>query len=244
MPCLRQRGRSARTRLPRQALTRSACAFSRTRRLPTLKLSTQHGYKNVLRKHVLPYWDDWRLRDVGRADIQQWVAGKFRQGQGWQTVRNSWTLRSAILETATEYGYLSMNPARGVKFPPKGLKDAPSVIAGADFIMLLAHLREPYRTMLSLIAATGLRIGELLALRWRALDLERGTLAVRETVFEGKFGPPKTQKARRTIPLGPRAITAFQTHRQRSVRTGPDDLVFANRKGNPMTARCTRRQTV
>ena len=34
--------------------------------LPTLKLSTQHGYKNVHRKHVLPYWRDWRLRDLGR----------------------------------------------------------------------------------------------------------------------------------------------------------------------------------
>ena len=53
--------------------------------LPTLKLSTQHGYKNVLRKHLLPYWREWRVRDIGRLDIQQWVAGKFRQGQGWQT---------------------------------------------------------------------------------------------------------------------------------------------------------------
>jgi integrase len=52
--------------------------------------------------------------------------------------------------------------------------------------------------MLSLIAATGLRIGELLALRWRPLNLEHGTLAVRESVFEGKFQPPKTLKARRT----------------------------------------------
>ena len=42
--------------------------------LPTLKLSTQHGYKNMLRNHVLPYWRHWRLRDIGRADAQQWVA--------------------------------------------------------------------------------------------------------------------------------------------------------------------------
>lgn len=85
--------------------------------LPTLKLSTQHGYRNVLRKHVLPYWRDWRLRDIGRQDVQQWVGEKFRQRQGWQTVRNSWVLLSGILETAVEYGYLSVNPARGVKFP-------------------------------------------------------------------------------------------------------------------------------
>jgi integrase len=202
--------------------------------LPTLKLSTQHGYRTVLRKHVLPYWHEWRLRDIGRLDVQQWVAEKFRQRQGWQTVRNSWVLLSGILETAVEYGYLSMNPARGVKFPPKELKDAPAIIAGADFAKLLAHLGEPYRTMLSLIAATGLRIGELLALRWRVLDLEHGTLAVRESLFEGTFQPPKTRKAKRTIPLGPNAIAALHAHRQRMTKTAPADLVFANRKGNPM----------
>lgn len=202
--------------------------------LPTLKLSTQHGYRNVLRKHVHPYWRDWRLRDIGRQDVQQWVAEKFRQRQGWQTVRNSWVLLSGILETAVEYGYLSVNPARGVKFPQKELKDAPAIIAGADFTKLLAHVEEPYRTMLSLIAATGLRIGELLALRWRALNLQHGTLAVRESVFEGKFQLPKTLKAKRTIPLGPNAVAALQAHQQRVMRTAPEDLVFGNRKGTPM----------
>jgi integrase len=97
-------------------------------------------------------------------------------------------------------GYLQVNPARGVKFPQKGLVEKPAIIAGEDLARLLKHLEEPYRTMVSLIAATGLRIGELLALRWSALDLEGGALAVRESVFEGKFQPPKTVKAVRTIP--------------------------------------------
>jgi integrase len=68
------------------------------------------------------------------------------------------------------------------------------------------------------LAATGLRIGELLGLRWRALDLQLGTLAVRESVFEAKFQAPKTQKAVRTIPLGPRAIAALTAHRERVSR--------------------------
>jgi integrase len=202
--------------------------------LPTLKLSTQHGYKTVLAKHLLPYWREWRLRDIGKLDIQQWVADKFNQQLGWQTVRNSWTLLSGILETAVEYDYLSANPARGVKFPQKDLKEAPALIAGDDFMKLLKHVDEPYRTMVSIIAATGLRIGELLAVRWRALDLDIGTLSVRETVFEGQFQRPKTQKSRRTIPLGPHAIAWLRAHRVRGTRIGPDDLVFSNRMGEPM----------
>src|SRR6185295_5915586 len=72
-------------------------------------------------------------------------------------VRNAWTLLSGILETAVEYGYLTMNPARGVKFPPQEARQAPAIIAGDDFARLLNELAEPYRTMVELIAATGLR---------------------------------------------------------------------------------------
>jgi integrase len=202
--------------------------------LPTLKLSTQHGYKTVLAKHVLPYWRDWRLRDLSKQDVQQWVTDRFKRQLGWQTVRNAWTLLSGILETAVEYGSLSMNPARGVKFPPKDLKEAPTLIAGEDFMKLLKHLDEPYRTMVCLIAVTGLRIGEMFALRWRSLDLEIGTLSVRESVFEGKFQHPKTQKSRRTIPLGPHAVSWLRAHRLRARRTADEDLVFGNRKGQPL----------
>ena len=138
---------------------------------------------------------------------------------GWQTVRNAWVLLSGILETAVEYGYLQTNPARGVKFPQKALKEKPAMIAG-DEPREAARRSSTNRIgrWCSLIAATGLRIGELLALRWSALDLEVGTLAVRESVFEGKFQPPKTQKALRTIPLGPHAVAALTAHRARVSR--------------------------
>ena len=88
--------------------------------------------------------------------------------------------------------------------------------------------------MVQLIAATGLRIGELLALRWSALDLDNGTLAVRESVFEGTFQAPKTAKAVRTIPLGSHAVAALTRHRERAKRKEPGDLVFGNAKGLPM----------
>lgn len=202
--------------------------------LPTFKRSTQHGYRNVLNTHVLPRWRDWRLRDIERLAIQQWVAEKFRQQCGWQTVRNAWVLLSSILETAVEYGFLSMNPARGVKFPQKGLKKKPAMIAGDSLARLLQQLEEPHRTMVCLIAATGLRIGELLAVKWHALDLDIGTLAVRESVFEGHFQPPKTQRALRTIPLGPQTTAVLTAHRERVSRRVGDDLVFGNRNGDPL----------
>lgn len=201
--------------------------------LPNFKASTQHGYKTVLRVHVLPAWRNWRLRDIERLAIQGWVSDKFRRGVGWQVVRNAWTLLSSVLESAVEYGYLQANPARGVKFPQKPIKPRPALIAGDEFVRLLRHLGEPHRTMVTLIAATGLRIGELLALRWGALDLDAGTLTVRESVYEGTFQQPKTQRARRTIPLGSKAVRVLKAHRDAANRREPDDLVFGNAKGQP-----------
>ena len=70
----------------------------------TPRHSSSEDISNVLNKHVLPYWREWRLRDIGKLDVQQFVADKFRQQAGWQTVRNAWTLLSGILETAVESG--------------------------------------------------------------------------------------------------------------------------------------------
>jgi integrase len=121
-----------------------------------------------------------------------------------------------------------------MKFPQQAERQAPAIIAGDDFSKLLSEVDEPYKTMVELIAATGLRIGELLAVRWRALDLEVGTLAVRESVYEGKVQRPKTQKSKRTIPLGPHAIASLKAHRDRATRKSGDDLVFPNKSGEPL----------
>jgi integrase len=202
--------------------------------LPTLKLSTQHGYRMMLHKHLAPYWGGWRLCDIKKLDVQQFVLRKFDQQLAWQTVRNTWIVLSSILDAAMEYGAIAVNPARGVKFPLQPPRTAPRILGREDVGALLRQVDEPHRTMIGLVALTGLRIGEMLGLRWRSLDLAIGTLTVRESVYEGKFQRPKTQRALRTIPLGPHAVQVLTDHRARSARTALDDLVFPNQKGAPL----------
>jgi integrase len=71
--------------------------------------------------------------------------------------------------------------------------------------VLLVRLPEPSRTLVFLLALTGLRISELLALRWRNVDLVTSLLRVEETVYEGHFDEPKSRHSVRLIPLGPLA---------------------------------------
>jgi integrase len=201
--------------------------------LPTMKLSTQRGYRVVLRCHVNPYWGEWRLCDISKVDVQQFVAEKFRQGLAWQTVRNCWIILSSILDSAVEYGYLAVNPARGVKFPPQAPQKEPRILTAEDFALLLDCLQEPFRTMAAFTVLTGFRAGELLALRWRAVDLAVGTVRVSESVFDGQFQRPKSERSVRTVPIGPVARRLLKTHLQQSVRRNPEDLVFPDRHGGP-----------
>ena len=201
--------------------------------LPTFKLSTQRGYRMILRKHLVPYFGDWRLCDISKLAIQQFVSEKFDLDLAWQTVRNCWIVLSTILDSATEFGYLTNNPARGVKFPPQPPREEPQILGAGAFLRLLAQLPEPFKTMVVLAVLTGLRIGELLALRWRAVDLGAGILNIVESVFEGQFQKPKRETSVRRIPIGPLAQSLLQQHRQRSVRLRPEDLVFPNSRGGP-----------
>jgi len=81
---------------------------------------------------------------------------------------------------------------------------------------------------------TGLRIGELLALRWKHVDFVHDAIQVRETVYEGRFGSPKTKSSRRDVPMSQPVREAFLA--QRNVVTGTDreTLVFACRNGRPL----------
>ncbi len=198
--------------------------------LPTFKLSTQRGYRMVLGRHLLPCFGDQRLCDIAKLGIQQFVAEKFRQGLAWQTVRNAWIVLSSILDSAVEYGYLAVNPARGVKFPSQPPRQDPEIFTAEALARLLVHLQEPFKTMVTLAALTGLRIGEILALRWRAIDVISGTVRVSESVFQGHFQKPKSEKSIRTIPIGPALRGLLENHRQRSVHSRPDDLVFPSRR--------------
>ncbi len=82
-----------------------------------------------------------------------------------------------------------------------------------------------------LLALTGLRIGELLALRRRNVDLLVGVIRVRETVYEGSFSTPKTRSSRRDIPMSRRV---HQLLYALCGGAGPDDLLFRSRTGTPV----------
>jgi integrase len=210
--------------------------------LPTLKPATQEVYSYLLQKHLLPRFRDCRLCDITRADVQQFLVGKLKDGYAWETTHHLRSLMSKIVGTAVDWNYLSANAVRGAKMPERSLKRPHRFLSLEDVRRLLKASDEPVRTIVLLAVMTGLRIGEILALRWGRINLAVGTLRVEETCYKGTFGTPKTRASRRELPLAPTVVQALQAYRI-SCRNGADGaLVFATRKGTPLDAKNLRRR--
>ena len=124
------------------------------------------------------------------------------------------------------------NPVRKTRFPRRGPTKQRAEIAPDKIQELLEALPEPSRSLAWLLVLTGLRIGELLALRWRNLDLEKGVLKVTQSVYDGHFDTPKTPRSQRSVPLGPKALEIL-TARKPAV-SNPEALVFPNREGGAL----------
>ena len=118
-----------------------------------------------------------------------------------------------------------------------------TVLSPEQLRTLLEALPEPSKALVWLLALTGLRIGELLALRWRDVDLAAGCFRVSRTLYEGRFDEPKTRSSNRTVPLSAKAVEIFSTARPSAPDL--DALVFCTRKATPLSRRnLTNRQLV
>ena len=93
-------------------------------------------------------------------------------------------------------------------------------------------MKEPARSIAMLLVLTGLRISEILALRWKCVDLAGSALQVAETVYDGHFDTPKSQKSARLIPLA--AVARAVLARLWPRRGQPNDLVFRTEAGRPL----------
>lgn len=165
------------------------------------------------------------------------------------TVRQVYTVLRSGLDGACRDGLLAKNPAALVKRPRLERTEAKHLDAEAVTAILRAAESSRYYPALLLVASTGLRKGECLALKWPDVDLDAGVLVVRATL--GRIGDrlvisePKTARSRREVPLHPSVIamlrkhrTAQNTERLRAANEWHDTkLIFTTELGRPVDPR-------
>jgi integrase len=203
--------------------------------LPMYKPSTQKNHRHIAAKHLVPRFGDTALCDITRQDVQAYVAHLTQAGYAPKTVDHIHDVLSAVLRTAVKWGHMQENPTRGVDLPALKTVLPKWVLTGPQATLLLAELPPLARTMAGVAMLTGLRRGELFALRWNAVNFTEKHLTVQEAVYEGVFGTPKTDAGTRRVPLAESTIALLTEWRARVKRTAPDALVFSTWSGKPIS---------
>ena len=199
--------------------------------LPLRKRTTQHGYKIILAHHIFPAFGDKQLVDVTGEDVQEFVTGKLGSGLAWNTVKNIIAVFSAVYAAAVKFRYLKVNPVRSVEMPQEPVKFQPKLPSDKELQQLQDALDEPYRTMVWLTCATGVRVSELLALRWSAIDWQHSCLWVREAVHNREIDSPKTHRSQRPIRLSKSDLARLKKFRKARARSKDEDWLFLNTRG-------------
>jgi integrase len=183
----------------------------------------------------LPRFGDRTLSEVTRQEIQAYVAHLTNAGYAPKSIDHVHDVLSAILRTAVKWGHLQENPARGVDLPTLRCVRPKWALTTSQAASLLAALPSLPRTMVGLAILSGLRRGELFALRWKDIDEHARLLTVREAVYDGIFSTPKTEAGSRQIPLSDTALELVGDWKSHVENTAADDLVFSTRLGTSIS---------
>jgi integrase len=217
--------------------------------LPLLARTTQDSYDSIIGKYLKPSFGAACLRDLSPLTLQRYFSAMTSQGIAYPSILKIRDALSSILRSAVQYDFLVKNPLDGLRLPPdkRGRRSKP-VISPEQFDTLLQLVPEPYATMLYTAVWTGLRVSELIGLKWRCIHED--AITIEERFCRGDWSAPKTQASAATIGVDSGVIARI--HRLKtltvSVRAGnavrnyklvktngPDDLVFQSVKdGKPM----------
>lgn len=201
------------------------------------------NYGSQLRSHLIPVFGTKRLNEISRWDIQSFLTDKIRSGYSGAHVHGMKTTLSKIMQTAVEWRFLTENPTRGCRVARQTLAKARTFLDPPQVQRLCAALPEPCRSIVLVAVLTGLRIGEILALRWGRVDLLQNSIAVEES-YSDRFGPPKTRCSRRTIPISSALRALLLDQQRRSNGRDQNDLVFATCKGTPQSPKNLRNRVL
>lgn len=224
-----------------------------------LSANTLAQRESLIQRHILPEIGHKRLSNLTAYDLNAMyrrLTNKDREdGKGKlspRTVQICHSVMHKALKEAVEQEILSTNVAARAH-PPRS--ESPEFVPLDEvelgtFFGTAERLNSRYRALYVLAVDTGLRLGELLGLRWSDVNLDEGTLSVRHTLLrkghdiEARIKKTKTgSKGTRFLEIGETALIALREHRHRQIHErlslGPKwedhNLVFSNTKGKAVT---------
>ncbi|MGD0882271.1 MAG: site-specific integrase, partial [Acidimicrobiales bacterium] len=185
----------------------------------TVKPTTAANYANLARGHLIPALGKHRLAKLDVRHVEELIADLGRAGYQPNTIRLVRSVLRRSLGHAVRQGVLTRNVVTLTDGPriPRGTSRALTVEEVQKLLEASRGVR--FEAAFVLLVETGMRLGELLGLRWEDVDLEAGQLSIYQTLstLDGKIvlDEPKTASSRRPYELSPQAVKALRSHQAR-----------------------------
>jgi len=190
---------------------------------------TKQTYEIYLRTRIVPRWGEYPLRDIQAIAVERWLGSIHDLSNGSKAKVKG--VMSDVYQHAIRYGWLDdgENPVFAVRQSAKRGRITEPLDA-EEFRALMLELPNKMRIIGVVAATTGLRISEVLGLKWMDIDWEKLQMEVTRSVVDGIVGKCKTETSRRPVPIDQFTSDELMAWKKESCYVQPDDWVFASEK--------------
>lgn len=233
---LRRRVEGVQAPIPTSAMSLEEAGARFIAHLETVKgrkRSTIQDYRIILRAHLVPAFPA-SVGAIETADVERFIQDQLRDGAARQSVLNRVNLLSGILGFSVRQGWATANAVATAERPaPSPAGDELRYLTPEEVEAVIREVPDDAfgateRALYLTAAMTGLRQGELIALRWRDVDWSAGVVRVVQSYSRGHLGRPKSRRSQRSVPMADRVAGALERHFQASHYTSDDDKVFCH----------------
>lgn len=163
-----------------------------------IKESTFESYESGMRVHLLPVFGDISLQNLRTSDIEDWKVEASKEMHP-RTLNKTLTILGTCLNDAVWQGRMNLNVAEKVRHVKEHKSEMQFL--NTDEVRRLLDFDCEISPLIATSLLSGIRQGELLALRWKDIDLESGTIHISRSYRKGRFTEPKTPAARRAVSI-------------------------------------------
>jgi integrase len=204
-----------------------------------IRPTTLADYRRDLENDAIPFFGRRRLADIEPRDIRAFARRLSDRGLAPATVRTVVAPVRALFATAAEDGLIRSNPCAGVRLagrrpPGEEPQDSKRALTEEQLARVIEETPERWRLLVRFLSQTGLRIGELIALRWEDIDLGARRVKVRRRIYKRTVDVPKSRYGIRDVPISTAMAQELWRHRASSGAPADDTPVFPSTVGTPL----------
>ena len=216
---------------PKQSRTFAEAAQDYMEGRTNYKQSSISSYQSILNHYLVPNFGDKSLPEINDAQIRKFQAA-IAKSISPARVNTVMQLFRSILEDERRQGSIGRNPSESVRRMQESRTDV-NPLSSSDLELALSSVDEHYQPLFTVLAFTGARPNEIIALRWSDIDWRHEYIEINKGRVRGEEGLPKTKSAERKVPMSPRVIEALKKQKGRDVKS-IDDYVFTRKNGEPI----------